>query len=126
MTKRKRRRRRNSKLVPLLVILLLIIVVSAVGMITSLIKKYTPSDVRMELEDYYQIPLEDEVVLILQDSVSETRGRLSEGVVYLPYQTVTETLGGRFYWDQASQKMLYTTPDEILEIIPGSSIPTLP
>lgn len=121
MAKRKRRRRRNSKLVPLLVILLLIIVVSAVGMITSLIKKYTPSDVRMELEDYYQIPLEDEVVLILQDSVSETRGRLSEGVVYLPYQTVTETLGGRFYWDQASQKMLYTTPDEILEIIPGSS-----
>lgn len=121
MAKRKRRRRRNSKLVPLLVILLLIIVVSAVGMITSLIKKYTPSDVRMELEDYYQIPLEDEVVLILQDSVSETRGRLSEGVVYLPYQTVTEMLGGRFYWDQASQKMLYTTPDEILEIIPGSS-----
>lgn len=121
MAKRKRRRRRNSKLVPLLVILLLIIVVSAVGMITSLIKKYTPSDVRMELEDYYQIPLEDEVVLILQDSVSETRGRLSGGVVYLPYQTVTETLGGRFYWDQASQKMLYTTPDEILEIIPGSS-----
>ena len=120
MAKRKRRRR-NSSLISVLVVLLLVIVVGAVGVITSLIKKYTPSDVRMGLEDYYEIQSEDEVVLILQDSVSEVRGKMSDGMVYLPYQTVTETLGGRFYWDQISQKMLYTTPDTILEITPGSS-----
>ena len=120
MAKRKRRRR-NSSLMSVLVVLLLVIVVGAVGVITSLIKKYTPSDVRMGLEDYYEIQSEDEVVLILQDSVSEVRGKVSDGMVYLPYQTVTETLGGRFYWDQISQKMLYTTPDTILEITPGSS-----
>ena len=80
MAKRKRRRR-NSSLMSVLVVLLLVIVVGAVGVITSLIKKYTPSDVRMGLEDYYEIQSEDEVVLILQDSVSEVRGKVSDGVV---------------------------------------------
>lgn len=118
---KRRRRRRNSQLMAVLVVLLLVIVVGAAGIITAYIKKYTPSDARMALKDYYQIQSEDEVVLILQDKVSEIRGKVADGIVYVPYEVVTDTLGGRFYWDEESQKVLYTTPEEILELEPGSS-----
>ena len=39
-------------------------------------------------------------------------------MIYLPYQAVTGVLGGRFYWDQETQSMLYTTPDSVIEIQP--------
>ena len=121
MAKRRRRRRRNSQLMAVLVVLLLVLVVGAAGVITAYIKKYTPSDARMALKDYYQIQDENDVVLILQDKISEIRGKLADGMVYVPYEVVTGTLGGRFYWDEESQKMLYTTSEEILELEPESS-----
>ena len=121
MAKRRRRRRRNSQLMAVLVVLLLVLVVGAAGVITAYIKKYTPSDARMALKDYYQIQDESDVVLILQDKISENRGKLADGMVYVPYEVVTGTLGGRFYWDEESQKMLYTTSEEILELEPESS-----
>lgn len=53
MAKRRRRRRRRNQLVPILVAMLLIILVAVAGIVTGFIKKYTPSDTRMELADYY-------------------------------------------------------------------------
>ena len=119
--RRKRRRRRSSRLAPVLVALLLIILVAAAGVITSAIRRYTPSDARMDLADYYQQQSEDQLSLILQDQIADTKGRMEDGTAYIPYSVVIEDLGGRFYWDQETQKMLYTLPDEILEIQPESS-----
>ena len=117
--RRKRRRRRSSRLAPVLVALLLIILVGAAGIITSVIRRYTPSDARMDLADYYQQSGEDELSLILQDKIADSKGRIEEGTAYIPYTVVTEDLDGRFYWDQETQQMLYTLPEEILEIQPG-------
>lgn len=119
--RRRRRRRRRSRLVPVLVALLLIIVVGAVGVITSYVKKYTPSDTRMDLKDYYAQEAQDDVTLVLQDTISETKGKAADGKVYLPYSLVSGSLGGRFYWDQESQNMLYTTPEGTVKIPPESS-----
>src|SRR5699024_3420644 len=93
----------------------------AAGVITSAIRRYTPSDARMDLADYYEQESDDELSLILQDTVSSSKGRINNGVAYIPYQTVTGELDGRFYWDQETQQMLYTLPEEILEIQPESS-----
>ena len=117
--RRKRRRRHSSRLAPVLVALLLIILVGAAGVITSAIRRYTPSDARMDLADYYQQSAEDELSLILQDKISDSKGRIEDGTAYIPYAVVTEDLDGRFYWDQETQQMLYTLPEEILEIQPG-------
>ena len=119
--RRKRRRRHSSRLAPVLVALLLIILVGAAGVITSAIRRYTPSDARMDLADYYQQSAEDELSLILQDKISDSKGRIEDGTAYIPYTVVTEDLDGRFYWDQETQQMLYTLPEEILEIQPESS-----
>lgn len=126
MAKRRRKRRRSrSKIIPVLVAMLLIIIIGAVGVINSYIKKYTPSDTRMDLTDYYAQEAQDEVTLILQDTVSDVKGRLADGKIYLPHSMVSGTLGGRFYWDEETQQMLYTTPSVSLEIEPESTSCTL-
>lgn len=124
MAKRRKRRRRRgrSRMAPVLVILLLLIVVAGAGVMTSLLKKYSPSDTRMSLTDYYGQEEEGELVLILQDSILEQRGRIADDMAYIPYQVVAQDMGGRFYWDQESGQMLYTTPTQIQRIDPESKV----
>lgn len=124
MAKRRRRRRRRKQLVPILVAMLLVVLVAIVGIITGVIKKYTPSDARMDLTDYYHTS-GDEIALILQDTISEAKGKMVDGKAYLPYSILTEELGGRFYWDKESEKMLYTTATGTLEIKPEDSTYTI-
>ena len=112
-------------MIPVMVALLLIITIGAVGVIKGYIKKYTPSDTRMDLADYYAQESQDDVALILQNAISETRGKLVEGMVYLPYDVASGELGGRFYWDEETQTMLYTMPESIVEIKPESSSYTM-
>lgn len=124
MAKRRRRRRRRKQLVPILVAMLLIILVAVAGIVTGFIKKYTPSDVRMELADYYHTG-EGEAALILQDTISEAKGKIVDGRAYLPYSVIANELGGRFYWDKESEKMLYTTATGTLEIKPEDTTYTI-
>lgn len=125
MSQKKRRRRRNSNAVMVLVVILLIVVVAAVGVLTAAIKRRTPSDTRMDLNTYYGLEKEDDVALVLQNTVSEAKGKLMDGHVYLDYDTVSNVLGGRFYWEADSSQMLYTTPNEILTIAPESTAYTV-
>lgn len=108
-----------------LVVVLLIVVVAAVGVLTAAIKRHTPSDTRMDLNTYYGLEKEDDVALVLQNTVSETKGKWMDGRVYLDYDTVSNVLGGRFYWEADSSQMLYTTPNEILAIAPESTAYTV-
>lgn len=123
--KRRRRRRRNSNALMVLVVVLLIVVVAAVGVLTAAIKRHTPSDTRMDLNTYYGLEKEDDVALVLQNTVSETKGKWMDGRVYLDYDTVSNVLGGRFYWEADSSQVLYTTPNEILAIAPESTAYTV-
>ena len=124
MAKQRRRRRRRNQLVPILVAMLLIVLVAIAGIVTSFIKKYTPSDVKVDLADYYHTD-KDEIALILQDTISESKGKMIDGKAYLPYSIITKELGGRFYWDKESQKMLYTTAKDTLEIKPEDTAYTI-
>ena len=119
--RKKRRRRRSSRLAPVLVALLLIILVGAAGVITSAIRRYTPSDARMDLTDYYQQSSDNELSLVLQDTIADAKGKIEDGVAYIPYSVITQELDGRFYWDQETQQMLYTMPTEVLNIQPESN-----
>ena len=97
------------------VMLLIVIILGA-----ALVKKLTPSDEVMLLKDYY--PLEDtEVLVILQDQISEEKGMLLDGKVYLDYETVIQEFNHRFYWDHNENILTYTTPDEILQAEAGSN-----
>lgn len=125
MAKKRKKKRGPSRAVPVLAAFLLILIIGAVGIITSYIKKYTPSDARMNLDEYYAQTEEDDVALILQDTVSEMKGKLADGAVYIPYRAAVQQLGSRFYWDEESQTMLYTTANEVVSIAPESTSYTM-
>jgi spore germination protein YaaH len=97
------------------IVLAIIIIVIAV----FLIKLFTPSDKVMELSEYYKIK-EEEVLVILQDEIYEQKGLLSDGVVYLDYETIVEKFNQRFYWDANENILIYTTPTEIIRTEVGS------
>jgi spore germination protein YaaH len=61
------------------------------------------------------------VLVILQDQISEEKGMLLDGKVYLDYETVIQEFNHRFYWDHNENILTYTTPDEILQAEAGSN-----
>ncbi len=95
------------------VILILILIGAAV------VKFLTPSKETMPLTDYYEVG-DSQVLIILQNEVSEKKGLLQNGAVYIDYDTVLTYFNHRFYWDSNEKILTYTTPDEIIQSVAGS------
>lgn len=102
--------------VPILIVLILIFLIGAVGVGVSIIKKHTPTKERMDAAQYFQEPAEGELPLIFGTELLEERGKLVDGEVYLPQETVASYLNKRFYWDSVEKKLIYTTPDSIITV----------
>lgn len=113
--------KKRKEMVPVIVVILLIVLVGCVGALTAVIKRMTPSDERMDVRTYYGLTSDDDVALVLQNTVSDRKAKMIDGHIYLDYDTVSDVLGGRFYWDEENQKMLYSTPSEVISISPDSN-----
>lgn len=125
MTAKKRRKKRrtqvNRRIAPVLAAVLLIIVVLACMFISYLIEKYSPSKERMAWTEYYSVSGEDEVAVILNNELTDIKGRMIDGEVYVTTDTLYDYLNERFYWDQAENLLLYTTPTEVITAAVGST-----
>ena len=109
----------KKKVVPVLAAVVLIVIVAAIGIISKIVEKYTPSDEVMNSSEYFGVSGENELALILQDQLVEYKGFLDNGNPYLDYQVVKEYLNDRFYWDADANLMVYTTPTDIINIPAG-------
>lgn len=120
-TKKKRRRKKRSRINPAAVGILGILLVVCVGAAVLLIKKYAPSKERMNLNVYYGIEKEDELAIIVQNTLLEEKGIVLEGRPYVSTQVVKDYLNSRFYWDSAENLYIYTTPEEMITASVGES-----
>ena len=123
MTAKRRRKRRtqvNRRIAPVLAALVLIVLIAAALFISYLIDKYSPSKERMAWTEYYSTTEEDEVAVILNNELTELKGRMIDGEVYVTTDTLYDYLNHRFYWDQAENLLLYTTPTEVVTAAVGS------
>lgn len=111
----------KKKGLPVLIVLILIFLIGAAGMGVHLIKKYTPTEDRMDANTYYSITDSSELPLIMGTEILETRGKMIDGEAYLSQDIVNQYLNKRFYWDSNENLMLYTTPTEKYIIKPGSN-----
>ncbi|MCR1841955.1 glycosyl hydrolase family 18 protein [Murimonas intestini] len=109
----------KKKLVPILAAVILIVIVAAIGIITSIVEKYTPTDEKMAPNDYFGVASDEQAALILQNQLVEDKGLIKDGVVYLGYNVVKNYLNRRFYWDSGANLMVYTTPTDIINIPAG-------
>lgn len=110
-----RRRRKQVILGTILVLIIFTITISAI-----IIKKFTPSKVVMDLSKYYNVK-GNEIAIVLQNQIDETKGILIDNQVYVDYNTVIEQFNKRFYWDANENILLYTTPTEVIKAEAGGN-----
>ncbi len=119
--KKRRRRRRKSRInvvaVGILAIFLILFIVAAV----FLIKRYSPSKEKMDLNLYFQMEEEDDLAIIIQNTLIEDLGIVLNGRPYVSTEVVKEYLNDRFYWDSAENLYIYTTPTEMITAHVGES-----
>lgn len=99
-----------------------VVVVVIIGLMTAFfIYKFSPSKEVMDLSEYYNLTSEEEMAVILQDSISDEKGLYADGVPYVSYSMVKELFNKKFYWDANEQVMILTRPQEIIKIEPEAA-----
>ena len=112
----KRRRRRN------LIIKMTVFVVLIVSVIVGalLIKKFKPSKQEADLNEYYGIQKENQLAVIIDETVLGAHGIVIDGNAYVEYSVVRDFLNERFYVDHNENLLLYTLPEGTISAEVGS------
>ena len=92
-------------------ILSLVAVALILGAAFLLFDKVSTNDREMDQNHYYNLTGDDQVALVVNDTLLEQKGIRIGEEVYLDYPTVWRTLNSGFYWEPGSGKMLLTLPE---------------
>lgn len=111
----RRRRRKRTCLIELLIALFFIIAIVAVAGI-FVWKKYGPSKVKADLNEYYGVDAADQSAIIVNNVILKQKGIVSDGQFYLPYEAVRQEIDGGFYWNAAEGTLRYTLPLDLVEV----------
>lgn len=117
----RKNRKKKGSISPVLVVILLIVLLAAAGGISFLVQRYTPGRKQMNQNVYFGLEDDQEVALVLNDSVCEEKGKLIGGEPFVAQSFVSEYLNRAFYWDTESQSVLITVPSGILRVAPGDT-----
>lgn len=117
--RKKNSRRRRQRFLVLGIIVLIILAACILGS-AVLWKKYGPSKTRADLKEYYGITSEDQVAVIVNNEVLESKGRMVDDRIYVEYAAVRDYINGRFYWDPNENLLLYTLPNDMVSVGVGS------
>lgn len=110
-----------KKLIPALTAIVLIILIAGIALGRQIYQKYSYSDEKADLNEYFNIYKEDEVAILLQDELLEAKAVLSDGVYYFDLDTVHTYLNSRFYWDKGENLLIYTTPTQVITAVVGET-----
>ncbi len=112
----------SRKLASVIIAIVLIVIVAVIYVISNIVEKYTPTDERADLYEYFNMDSQktDEVAIILQNEKLEDKALLVGDKVYLEYEMVYSRLNKRFYWDSNENVLLYTSPDDVITAAAGS------
>lgn len=110
-----------KKIIPALIAIVLIFIVVAVAFGANIMEKYSYSDERADLEEYFEITGADDVPIILQDERIEEHAKIWDNTCYFDFDTVHKYFNDRFYEDKIEQLLIYTTPDTIIRTQIGTS-----
>lgn len=120
-TKKRRRRRRRSRINPAAVAVLMLFLAVVIALAVFLIKRYSPSKEKMDLGLYFQLEEENDLAIIVQDTLIEELGIVLNGKPYVSTEVIKEYLNDRFYWDSAENLYIYTTPTEMITVHVGEN-----
>lgn len=110
-----------KKIIPALTAIVLIIVIAAIAFGSQILDKYSYSDERADLNEYFNIYNEEEVPILLQDELMEEKALLVDGVYYFDLATVHKYLNTKFYWDEGEGLLIFTTPTQVINSYVGGT-----
>ena len=110
-----------KKFIPAIIAMGLIIIVVAASFGAKIIDRYSYSDEQQDMNEYYRIEQEDDVAIVLQNELIETKAKLIDGNYYLSHEAVQELLNNRFYADLNENLLIYTTPTEMITSVIGTN-----
>lgn len=114
---RSRKPQKNNT--PVFAAAIFIIVVILIAAISLLIKKYSPSKEKVDLNSYYNIQNEDDMAIILDNQRMDNMAKYWDGHVYLEYEMIHDNLNQRFYWDANENILRYVTPTDVISVNAG-------
>ena len=109
----KKKRAKTNRKFPVLIVFLLIILVAAAGILGEVITRRLPSHEKADLQALYGAE-EGYASVLANHQWMEVPALWVLDHGYLAYEVIRDELNGRFYWDPAEEKLLYTLPEEII------------
>lgn len=112
----KRQQKNNHSVIIAAVFIVGVILIAGISL---LVKKYSPSKERVNLNSYYNVQNEEDMAIVVDNQRLEDVAKYWEGHVYLEYQTVHDYLNERFYWDANENILRYVTPTDVISVNAG-------
>ncbi len=106
----------KKKILPVIAALAFILVIISFMVLGKVIDKYTPTDERRDLAVHYDVTSDEEVAIIYNNELIESKAKLLNGVVYLRLDMVKSYINDRFYWDANENLLRYTTASELVSV----------
>lgn len=113
-----------KKFIPALIAIALIILVLAGSFGMKLLDRFSYSDEKQNLEEYYGLSEGDAslVAVVLQNERIDTQAKLIDDRCYMDIEAVQDLLNERFYYDSNEGLLIYTTPTEIIKSVVGTNV----
>lgn len=112
----KKQQKNNHSVIIAAVFIVGVILIAGISL---LVKKYSPSKERVNLNSYYNVQNEEDMAIVVDNQRLEDVAKYWEGHVYLEYQTVHDYLNERFYWDANENILRYVTPTDVISVNAG-------
>lgn len=110
-----------KRIIPAIIAIVLIILVIGGSFGLKMLEKYSYSDEKQNLEEYYNISANDQIAIVLQNEHIEQQAKLIDGYCYMTITDVQTLLNKRFYYDSNEGLLLFTTPTQIISNVVGAS-----
>lgn len=114
-----------KKKLPILITVVLILLVLAALAFPTIYKKYSYSDERADLNEYFGLLKDDEVAIVLGNEMIEEKALLRDDVYYLDLDTIHTYFNGRFYLDNSVENealLIYTTTELSYRVYQDSKV----
>ena len=112
-----------KKAIPALVAIVLIIVIVGVNYGKKIAEKYSYSEEKADLYEYFGVASDEEAAIIMQDEVIEEKALVKDGTFYFTYDVVSDYfIYTRLYVNELENSIRYVLPDRVLSLNIGESV----
>ncbi len=116
---RNSRRKKKKSPIPVIIMILMVLLITAGAIF--IYNRYSETYTEMNKMDYYGMSSEDQAPLVVNDIVLDQYGLVLDGEIYIAYDTVITYFNSGFYWENETEQMLLTMPDNTLIWSPGTA-----